>query len=212
MLFSLCLFVLFSSFGILSSLFVIFSKNPIFSILFLIFTFANVSCLLFLFDLEFLPVVFLIVYVGAIAVLFLFVLMMLNIKLSELQESYSTLIPIVVIFILFFSAEFLFLSCTEFLFINDLNSDSSAYLSDILNSSISSISFSSFFGVYSNVKTVALALFQNYLLAFLITGYVLLLAMLAAIVLTIQKTFVSKAQNIYSQIMADYTKSVVNYQ
>ena len=89
MLISLGLFYIISSFSILSSFFVIISKNPIFSVLFLILSFTNVSCLFFLFNFEFLPISFLIVYVGAIAVLFLFVLMMLNIKLAELQESYN---------------------------------------------------------------------------------------------------------------------------
>jgi NADH-quinone oxidoreductase subunit J len=88
MLISYYFFYLFSGFAVLSAFFVIFSKNPVFSVLFLIFTFTNVSCLLFLFNFEFLPVIFLIVYVGAIAVLFLFVLMMLNIKYAELQENY----------------------------------------------------------------------------------------------------------------------------
>jgi len=61
--------------------------------LFLILSFTNVSCLLFLFNLEFLPISFLVIYVGAIAVLFLFVLMMLNIKLAELQRNISGFLP-----------------------------------------------------------------------------------------------------------------------
>jgi NADH:ubiquinone oxidoreductase subunit 6 (subunit J) len=61
-----------------------FSKNPMYSALFLILAFFNVSCLLFFLELEYLPIFFLIVYVGAIMVLFIFVVMMLNIRLSEL--------------------------------------------------------------------------------------------------------------------------------
>jgi NADH-quinone oxidoreductase subunit J len=116
MLISFSLFYLFSSFAILSSLFVIFTKNPVFSILFLISTFVNVSCLLFLFNFEFLPIAFLIIYVGAIAVLFLFVLMMLNIKLAELQGNFSTLLPVAGILGLIFLLEFLFLFRVEFVF------------------------------------------------------------------------------------------------
>jgi NADH-quinone oxidoreductase subunit J len=86
MLISLCLFLLFGSLGIISALMVIFSKNPVFSVLFLILSFFNLSVLLLLLGLDFLPITFLIVYVGAIAVLFLFVLIMLNIKISELRE------------------------------------------------------------------------------------------------------------------------------
>ena len=79
-------FHVFSSLALISGTMVIASRNPIYSVLFLILTFFNLSCLLFILNIEFLPILFLIVYVGAIAVLFLFVLIMLNIKLSELKE------------------------------------------------------------------------------------------------------------------------------
>ena len=211
MLISFSLFYLFSSFAILSSLFVIFTKNPVFSILFLISTFVNVSCLLFLFNFEFLPIAFLIIYVGAIAVLFLFVLMMLNIKLAELQGNLSTLLPVAGILGLIFLLEFLFLFRVEFVFLNNTSSASTAFLSDILNTEVFKASFGSLLGVHSNIKTIAIAIFSNYLFSFILAGYILLLAMVAAIILTIQKTFVSKSQNIYTQIMADYQKSIVNY-
>jgi NADH-quinone oxidoreductase subunit J len=211
MLISFSLFYLFSSFAILSSLFVISTKNPVFSILFLISTFVNVSCLLFLFNFEFLPIAFLVIYVGAIAVLFLFVLMMLNIKLAELQGNYSTMLPIAVIFGFMFLLEFLLLFRAEFVFLNNTDSVSTVFLSDILNTSIFKANFGSLLGAHGNLKTIAVAVFSHYLLPFLLAGYILLLAMVAAIILTIQKTFVSKSQNIYTQIMADYQKSIVNY-
>jgi NADH-quinone oxidoreductase subunit J len=211
MLISFSLFYLFSSFAILSSFFVIVTKNPVFSILFLIFTFTNVSCLLFLFNFEFLPISFLIIYVGAIAVLFLFVLMMLNIKLAELQESYSTLLPIVAVFGLLFLVEFLFLFRAEFVFLNNISEKSTAFLSDILITSAVNMDFNAFLGVHSNIKTIALTIFTDHLFSFLVSSYILLLAMVAAIILTIQKSFISKSQNIYTQIMADYQKSIVNY-
>lgn len=211
MLISFSLFYLFSSFAILSSFFVISTKNPVFSILFLIFTFTNVSCLLFLFNFEFLPISFLVIYVGAIAVLFLFVLMMLNIKLAELQENYFTLVPIAGAFGFIFFVEFLFLFYTEFVFLNNVNIESNAFLSDILNTSITKIDFDALISVHSNLKTIAVAVFSNYLFSFIIGGYILLLAMVAAIILTVQKSFVSKSQNIYAQIMADYQKYIVNY-
>ena len=76
---SLLLFYFFGCLGIGSSMMVVLSRNPVFSVLFLILSFFNISALLFLLELEFLPIVFLVVYVGAVAVLFLFVLMTLNI-------------------------------------------------------------------------------------------------------------------------------------
>jgi NADH-quinone oxidoreductase subunit J len=211
MLVSFCLFYLFSSFAILASIFVIFTKNPVFSILFLIFTFTNVSCLLFLFNFEFLPISFLVIYAGAIAVLFLFVLMMLNIKLAELQENYLTLVPVASFFAILFLLEFSFLFRSEFLLLNNLSNESIVFLSDILNTTTNSLSFDKFFCLNANLKTIALALFSDYLFSFIVAGYVLLLAMIAAIILTLQKSFVSKTQNVYNQLMADYQKSIINY-
>lgn len=88
------LFYLFSILTILSGIMVIRSKNPIHSVLFLILVFCNVSGLLILLGLDFFAMVFLVVYVGAIAVLFLFVVMMLNIKLVEINENILRYLPI----------------------------------------------------------------------------------------------------------------------
>jgi NADH-quinone oxidoreductase subunit J len=77
----------FSILLIVSSIMVIVTKNPLHSVLFLIGSFLSASIILFLFENEFLALFFLIIYLGAIAVLFLFVVMMLNIKYAELQNS-----------------------------------------------------------------------------------------------------------------------------
>jgi NADH-quinone oxidoreductase subunit J len=211
MFLSFGLFYFFSTLAVLSSFFVIFTKNPVFSVLFLIFSFTNVSCILFLLNFEFLPVSFLVIYVGAIAVLFLFVLMMLNIKLAELQKSYFNFIPISVIFCFIFIVEFLFIFRTEFLFINNSTAVVLSFLSEIVDVSMKYLVFVDFFGYFSNLKTVAIAIFTDYLFSFMVISYVLLLAMVSAIVLTIQKTFVSKSQNVYSQILTNYNVSIVNY-
>jgi NADH-quinone oxidoreductase subunit J len=208
---SLSLFYFFSSLSILTSLFVITTKNPVFSILFLILSFANVSCLLFLFNFEFLPIAFLVIYVGAIAVLFLFVLMMLNIKLAELQENYSSFVPIAVIFGVVFLIELVFLFRAEFVFLNAPNQNSLLFLSEFIEVSGNSFFFDHFFGLSSNLKTIAFSIFNDHLFAFLIAGYILLLALVVAVILTIQKSFVSKTQNVYSQILADYNNTIVNY-
>jgi len=211
MLISFSLFYLFSSLAIIASLFVIFTKNPVFATLFLIFTFTNISSLLFLFNFEFLPISFLVIYVGAIAVLFLFVLMMLNIKLAELQENYVTLLPISFVFSIIFLANFIFIFRSEFLLMHLSNANAILFLSDTINVTAQNMNFSNLLGLNNNLKTIALALYTDYLIAFLLAGYILLLAMVAAIVLTIQKLFISKSQNIYTQIMSDFQKTVVNY-
>jgi NADH:ubiquinone oxidoreductase subunit 6 (subunit J) len=149
--------------------------------------------------------------VGAIAVLFLFVLMMLNIKLAELQESYSSFIPISIVFSFAFLIELLFLFRSEFVFLDLFNENSITFLTEFLCATNLKTSFSPLFGSVSNLKGLAMNLFSDHLLAFLIAGYLLLLALVAAIILTLQKAFVSKAQNTYAQILADYNNTLVSY-
>jgi NADH-ubiquinone oxidoreductase chain 6 len=88
------LLIIFCSLAILFSVMVIISKNPIHSILYLIFVFCSVTFVFIILGVEFLAITFLIVYVGAIAVLFLFVVMMLNIKILELDEVFWKYIPV----------------------------------------------------------------------------------------------------------------------
>ena len=99
-----CFFVLFSAFMVIRA------KNPVYSVLFLILVFCNSAGLLLLLNLDFFALIFLIVYVGAIAVLFLFVVLMLNIKLTEVHESIFHYLPIggFVGFIFFLEFYFLF--------------------------------------------------------------------------------------------------------
>jgi NADH-quinone oxidoreductase subunit J len=80
------LFYFFAGLTLISSIMVIGSRNPVHSVLFLILAFCNSAGLLLLLEIEFLAMIFIVVYVGAIAVLFLFVVMMLNIKISEVQD------------------------------------------------------------------------------------------------------------------------------
>lgn len=80
------LFYIFSSFQLLSGIMVIQSRNPVHSVLFLILVFFNAAPLLLLLGLDFFAMIFLVVYVGGIAVLFLFVVMMLNIKFAEISD------------------------------------------------------------------------------------------------------------------------------
>jgi len=91
-------FLLFSSLSIIFSFFVIISRNPVHSILSLILVFFNAASLLIILGAEFLAMLFVIVYVGAVAVLFLFVIMMLNIKVTSLTASIYRYLPISIIF------------------------------------------------------------------------------------------------------------------
>jgi NADH:ubiquinone oxidoreductase subunit 6 (subunit J) len=195
----------------MSAIFMILSKNPIFSILFLILCFCNVSCILFLFNFEFLPISFIVIYVGAIAVLFLFILMMINLKLAELSENQTHLVPLIVFFCIIFVFELLTLFRLEFPLLKIYDYSSSIFFSDYLNNFDIGFNFINIVFYFSNLKMIAYALFNNYLFCFLLSGFVLLLAMVGAIVLTLQKRFITKAQNVYVQILKDYNNTLVHY-
>lgn len=97
------LYKLFSLLTIVSSIMLILSVNPVHAVLYLILTFINAAILFIYLGLEFISVLILIVYIGAVAILFLFVVMMLNIKLIEIQENLIRFMPIsIIIGLLFF--------------------------------------------------------------------------------------------------------------
>jgi NADH-ubiquinone oxidoreductase chain 6 len=79
----------FSSFSIITAIFTITTKNPVFSIIFLIFLFGSISCYLNIISLNFIALSYLIVYIGAISILFLFILMLIDIRISELYNEFK---------------------------------------------------------------------------------------------------------------------------
>jgi NADH-ubiquinone oxidoreductase chain 6 len=89
--------------AILSSIFVIISKNPIISVLFLIGLFASISSYLIIIGLSFIGLSYLIVYIGAVSILFLFILMLINIRISELQSNTGNSIPLAIIVAIMFN-------------------------------------------------------------------------------------------------------------
>lgn len=194
------------SFGFISSFMVVFSKNPIFSILFLILSFCDVSLILFLLEIEYLPLMFLIIYVGAIAVLFLFVIMMLNLKVAELKENSLNFFPIIVVFFSLF-----FLQINIFL---QANFSSCSYsLTNILSNDLL-FSFSNdiyFFQKLSNLRSIGFLIFSEYYLLLIIASLVLLVGMISSISLTLQKKFLLRNQNVSSQVLRDYNKQIVLY-
>ena len=211
MLINTILFYFFSSFLLLSALLVIFSQNPIFSVLFLILAFFNVSGLLFMINIEFLPIAFIVIYVGAVAVLFLFVLMMLNIKLAELFETNTNFYPVAFLFLSLFVAELFIIMLFEFESIELFQRNSLFFLSDFLNMQVANLNFTNFFELRNNLTSISYALFVKYFFEFLISGLILLLAMIGTIVLTLQKRFINKTQNIYYQVLRDYNKSIISF-
>jgi len=102
MSFAVVLNIFFLCFVTVTSLLVVTARNPIFSVLFLILTYLAVSVLLFMLQLDFVPVVILVIYVGAVAILFIFAIMALNIKLANLKNTSQHLIPFISIYFIAF--------------------------------------------------------------------------------------------------------------
>ena len=161
-------FYFFSFLIISSSILVIFSNNAVHSVLYLIFTFFNSAILFLLMNAEFLAMTIVIVYVGAIAVLFLFVVMMLNITESEIKEGFLKYFPFGLILIAIFISEL-------FLVFNFQNFPIPENVKINVNEAMLIES--------SNTKLIGLFLYTDYFIIFQISGFILLLAMIGAIVL-----------------------------
>ena len=151
-----------------SSILVIISNNAVHSVLYLIFTFFNSAILFLLMNAEFLAMTIVIVYVGAIAVLFLFVVMMLNITESEIKEGFLKYFPFGLILIAIFISEL-------FLVFNFQNFPIPENVKININEATLIES--------SNTKLIGLFLYTDYFIIFQISGFILLLAMIGAIVL-----------------------------
>ena len=179
------LFFIVSIIIITSSLLVILSKNPIHSVLFLILVFFNTAILFLFSGAEFLAMILLIVYIGAVAVLFLFVIMMLDINITKLRQTFLNYLPIG----LFVG----FIILLELFYVVSQSKLNFAQTSSIDNNISSQI--------LDNTKIIGNILYTDYFLLFQISGIILLVAMIGAIFLTIRKREGIKKQNIYKQIL-----------
>ena len=202
-------FLIYISFvAILCGIFVIISKNPIVSVLFLIGLFLSISSYLMLLGINFIGLSYLLVYVGAVSILFLFILMLINVRISELVTDTSNSIPLAIIIGIFF---------------NSTVYDILPLKGDSFNNNIQSINFANFFDVNnfrnylkeifsqnfskdseeilfvssqmwegnlaetSHITTIGNILYTSYPMWLIITSIILLLAMVGAIVITIKK-------------------------
>ena len=185
---SIIAFYIISSITILSCLSVVFSSNPVHSVLFLIFTFFNVSILFLLSNAEFLAMTLIIVYVGAVAVLFLFVVMMLNINEVLIKEGFLKYFPFGFILITIFLLELFFV-------IKDITlkntSSSKMNISELLNKG------------NTNTESIGMFLYTDFFIVFQISGFLLLVAMIGAIVLAKNENLNIKSQKIIYQKSLD---------
>jgi NADH-quinone oxidoreductase subunit J len=192
------LIILISFLLFLNALIVILVKNPIHSILFLILVFVYSSCLLILLQSDFLAMIFLIIYIGAISVLFLFIIMMLNIRMIELGENENKLkyIPASFIISIFILIQMLFL-------FYDSNSIDFFNYYDLIkfNYNID----------YSFLQILSFLIYTYYKEYFLISGLILFIAMIGVIVLTLNINVIYKKQNLFLQINRDFRNSIKIY-
>ena len=157
-------FYLFAGVTIASAIMVIFSRNPVHSVLWLILAFFNSAGLMLLLGAEFIAMLVVIVYVGAVAVLFLFVVMMLDIDFGQLRSGFSRNMPFAVLIALVLLAEI--------------------FIAVQARHEGSSIAERPPEAAQSNIVALGEQLYSRYLLPFEIAGLVLLVAMIGAIVLT----------------------------
>lgn len=180
----LCITLLFC--GLMAS----FSVNPVESVLFLILAFCISGAILFIFNAEFLGLIYIVVYVGAVAVLFLFIIMMLNVKVREnLIEKIIYGKHNMFLFILFFSYPIFML---VFLTLQSV----------FAGNSIANVTFNELFLIDSlyNIDVFGQVLYNNYIVYFLFAGIVLLVALVGSIVLTLRFNKINKSQIVSRQL------------
>ena len=187
-------FYIFSFIAVISAVMVTVSKNTVHSVFFLILDFISISCLFIMIGAEFLGMIMLIVYVGAVAVLFLFVVMMLNVahqKNTFFKSTHgSRHIPIglLVSLIIFFELVIVV--------------GGWKYKPDLINSISLEIS------EVSNTHSIGYVLYTDYIHLFQLSGMILLVAMIGAIILTYRKREGLKRQSYFSQISREKVDGV----
>ena len=188
-------FYLFSLIAIVSAIMVIASKNTVHSVFFLILDFISISCLFIMIGAEFLGMIMLIVYVGAVAVLFLFVVMMLNVaqqndELFETPTRYAHLpIGLIISLVIFFE---LIIVVGGWKYKPDLVSVNSIKLDPNI----------------TNTHSIGNILYTEYIHLFQLSGMILLVAMIGAIVLTFKKRSGIKRQSYIEQISREKSSGV----
>ena len=188
-------FYFFSLIAIVSAVMVTASKNTVHSVFFLILDFISISCLFIMIGAEFLGMIMLIVYVGAVAVLFLFVVMMLNVAQQKNQwfasEESSGHIPVgLIISTLIFFELIIVIGGWK-------------YKPDLFDLNNSMANFS-----LSNTHSIGQILYTDYIHVFQISGMILLVAMVGAIVLTFRKREGVKTQSYLKQISRERSEGV----
>jgi NADH-ubiquinone oxidoreductase chain 6 len=179
---------IFYVFIIISGISVIIVKNPIISVLFLIGLFSGVASYLILLGLSFIGLSYLIVYVGAVSILFLFILMLINIRISELQNNTSNSVPLVIATLIIFSNPLLQLLPYN---IEILNKNSNLLTNSEINIKnvffVISKMWDGNLTETNHISSIGNIIYTNYNIWLIIVSFILLLAMVGTIVITIKQ-------------------------
>lgn len=184
------IFYFFSFVAVASSLMVISSKNTVHAVFFLILDFVSISCLFIMLGAEFLGMITLIVYVGAVAVLFLFVVMMINIDFAQLKTGFLEYMPFGLLVGLVILLELGMMFATwkykpEFIKVQSSNNV-----------------------IISNTESLGKVIYTDYIYFFQLSGLILLVAMIGAIVLTFRRKNSLRRQDITTQVSREREDSV----
>jgi NADH-quinone oxidoreductase subunit J len=175
------LFYAFSGVLVLSAVGVITSRNPVHAALYLVFAFFNSAIIWMLMEAEFLAIVLVLVYVGAVMVLFMFVVMMLDVNLAQLREGFTRYAPLGAIIAIVVVAEIATVVVVKSLGLTAIESAAPLQLP-------------------SNTRALGELLYKDYLYPFELAAVLLLVAIVAAIVLTMRHRVGHKVQDIAAQV------------
>ena len=175
-------FYLFATLTILSAVLVIFARNPVHSVLWLIVAFFNAAGLMLLLGAEFIALLLVIVYVGAVAVLFLFIVMMLDVDFAALRSGFTRNLPFGLMLALVLLAEMVIAV--------------SAWKAGPVTQGVAPVRDN----VQPNIVALGELMYTRFLMPFELAGLILLVAMIGAIVLTHRSRGDSRGQNISRQI------------
>ncbi|WBU63179.1 NADH-quinone oxidoreductase subunit J [Paracoccus aerodenitrificans] len=184
-------FYLFAVIACVAGFMVVMSRNPVHSVLWLILTFLCAAGLFVLQGAEFIAMLLLIVYIGAVAVLFLFVVMMLDVDFAELRGELARFLPIGLVIAL------MLLTVLGMSFAGWQSAENAG---DLLAAPIPENTY--------NTNSIGLVLYDRYFLAFQLAGLILLVAMIGAIVLTLRHRRDVKRQNVLKQMWTDPKKQL----
>jgi NADH-quinone oxidoreductase subunit J len=185
------IFYTFSLVLVAAGIAVITSRNPVYSVLFLVLAFFSAAAIWILLEAEFLAIILVVVYVGAVMVLFLFVVMMLDINLAPLKEGFIRYLPVAVLVAVAMAAEMLMVLWARGRFGVEIFPIPQPNPPD-----------------YSNTKELGELLYTNYLLPFEVAGVVLLVAIIAAVALTLRTRPGIRTQDVGQQVRTRRDESV----